>query len=490
MQRRLTLALVSLTLFAVILVGVGVLAFAQVGARHDTETVLGTRLESVASLTEDIPNLDRLGPAINRLGRTFGDGNIQMVVVSPTGIVSSASNFSGGLAGAARANGSERATSNGNNAAISLAMTPTELADFQSGSMIFLDNGRAVTGVRLLDVEAPRLAERGLQVGILGQQSIARVSGDAKRWFVISAALVLLTSVLAASLLSRRLVAPVRAIQSTTNRLARGDLSTRVDVHGSDEIAELGHSVNQMASDLERSKQLEQQFLLSVSHDLRTPLTSIRGYAEALTDGAIDDPADAGRIIQNHADRLGRLVTDLLDLAKLDARQFQIKPQHLDVTEFVTQTTAGLVPTATQHDLHLTTSGQSGLSIHADPDRLAQIISNLVENAIKYARSTVRVQVGLRDGSPNSSTGPLQVSITVSDDGPGIPDKDLPHIFERLYVTQLRPVREESSSGLGLAIVHELTEAMGGTVRAERGAEGGTAVVLTFDLTNQGLITP
>ena len=251
----------------------------------------------------------------------------------------------------------------------------------------------------------------------------------------------------------------------------------RVDVNGSDEVADLGRSVNRMAEDLERSRQLDQQFLLSVSHDLRTPLTSINGYAEALIDGAMTDSVRAGTIIQNHAGRLNRLVSDLLDLAKLDARQFRVETQPVDGLDVVTRTVDGLMPTAESHGLSLSITGNSGQVINVDPDRLAQVMSNLIENAIKYANNTIAVEVA--SGQPDGPT-PTFTAISVSDDGPGIANQDIPHIFDRLYVTAHQPRREENSSGLGLAIVRDLTHAMGGTVQAAASGSGGTRMTVRF----------
>lgn len=273
-----------------------------------------------------------------------------------------------------------------------------------------------------------------------------------------------------ALLLARGLTRPLRRAEEATGRIAAGDLTARVPEPPpgtASEVADLSRSVNDMAAALERSRGVESQFLLSVSHDLRTPLTSIRGWAEAIGDGTAPDPARAAAIIGSEARRLDRLVGDLLLLGRLEARQFTLVPTTVELGPLVGDVVAGLVPDAEAADLALTVDDRSGgAEVVLDPDRLAQVVANLVENALKFAATTVVVTV-----DPGT--------VTVADDGPGIADEDLPHVFERLYVSRQRPARRESGSGLGLAIVRELVTAMGGTVEAAS-ADRGTRMVVTL----------
>ncbi len=228
-----------------------------------------------------------------------------------------------------------------------------------------------------------------------------------------------------------------------------------------------------MAAELERGRAAEQQFLLSVSHDLRTPLTALRGFGEALEDGTMTDTARAGAVISHNANRLGRLVGDLLDLGKLEAKQFRFHISNFDAAEVVGATAAGLVPSAAERSIAVVIDTPAPVVVTADPDRLGQAVANLVENATTFAASTVTVSL---------STEGTEAVITVADDGPGIDPADLPHVFERLYVTKLVPERSESSSGLGLAIVRELVGAMDGRVDAIAPPGGGTAMVLRLPL--------
>jgi len=263
-------------------------------------------------------------------------------------------------------------------------------------------------------------------------------------------------------------------MEEAARRIADGDLDTRIDVGNDDypELASLGHSINTMTEGLARAKGLERQFLMSVSHDLRTPLTSIRGWAEAIADGAAEDTR-AAAIIGAEAARLQRLVQDLLDLAKLDARSFSLNPVAVDLVPLVAAAAESFRPSTEDAGLHLTLDLPEGpVPARADPDRLSQVVANLLENAYRYARRDLRVWV---------ATSPGAALVAVEDDGPGIPAAELDHVFERLYQVEHSPARQ-AGSGLGLTIVKELTTAMNGQVRVESptGREGGTRVVVAL----------
>jgi two-component system, OmpR family, sensor kinase len=280
--------------------------------------------------------------------------------------------------------------------------------------------------------------------------------------------------------LARRLTRPIRAIERAAAQLATGDLSARADVAPAtdDELAALANALNTMASQLEQARGTEHAFLLSISHDLRTPLTSIRGYAEALADGTLDD-ADANErkraatIIGAEGRRLERLVRDLLDLSRLDSHQFSLSPRPCDATEITRDAAEAFAPQAKELGISLNIVGGAVLAVEVDPERLGQIVANLVENALKYAASQVEVYA-----APQSDG---RVAIVVVDDGPGIPGDEVARVFERLYTVRETPGRAVGT-GLGLAIVRELAVAMGGSARTESAPGGGTRFVVSFPL--------
>lgn len=310
---------------------------------------------------------------------------------------------------------------------------------------------------------------------VLTQGVDTRPLGRAGPYLFLTGAIALLVAGLVSAYLARRMTRPIAAMRDTAQRIAGGDLSARVGVMGQpdDELSSLAKSLDAMATELETARGHERTFLLSVSHDLRTPLTSIRGYAEAIQDGMVEDPVEqarAGSIIAAEARRLERLVADLLDLARLDAHQFSLHPRPVDARTVVYDAVAGFVPSARDWGLRLEVVRGDPAPLDADPERLAQITANLVENALKYARSTVRVDVDRRDG---------RVELRVDDDGPGVPVGDRVRVFQRLYTARDAPSRKVGT-GIGLAIVHELAGAMGGAASCEPLDAGGTRFRVTI----------
>jgi signal transduction histidine kinase len=301
--------------------------------------------------------------------------------------------------------------------------------------------------------------------------------GAAALWFAIASAATIAIALLAANRLGHRIARPLQQAEGVTRRIARGDLEARVPVPEREgpELVSLANSVNQMAASLARAKGAQRQFLMSVSHDLRTPLTSVRGFAEAISDGAADDVEYAAGVISSEARRLERLVTDLLELAKLEAGAFSLHCEPVELSDVVGEATRAFSPAAAEQGLAISIeSVPSGDVIcYADPDRLGQVVANVVENALKYAKTQVTVKTGRFDrGRP---------TVLVEDDGPGIPAEDLERVFERLYRSPL-PRDRKRSSGLGLAIVDELVKQMAGEVRAESpiGPAGGTRFVIVL----------
>jgi two-component system sensor histidine kinase BaeS len=313
-------------------------------------------------------------------------------------------------------------------------------------------------------------------VVVLSEQVNTRPFGDNSGVVLGAALLALGVAVLVAVYLARRMTRPLAAMEATAGRIASGDLTARVDAEPvtDDELATLANAINTMAEKLDASRGHERAFLLSVSHDLRTPLTSIRGYAAAILDGTVDDPdalVRAAEVIAGESRRLERLVADLLDLARLDTHQFSLRPQPIDARLVVEEAVDAFRPAAAELGLALEFRGPSDEAPgYADPQRLAQIVANLVENALKYA--SARVEVGV-------TTDGEHITITVDDDGPGIAPADLPHVFERLYTSRTAPARVVGT-GIGLAIVHELAAAMGGEARVEPEDSEGTRFVVVF----------
>ena len=293
------------------------------------------------------------------------------------------------------------------------------------------------------------------------------LAGRAGPFFLFTALVAAVVASVVSYYLARRFTLPLAVMGDTAGRIAAGDLSARVDLgrHPTDELGALAATLNDMAAQLDDARGQERAFLLSVSHDLRTPLTSIRGYAEAMTDGTVDDTEArqrAAAVIASESRRLERLVADLLQLASLDARQFSLRPRPLDAVTTVRDAFDAFQPGAEELGIDLQLDAPEALPAYMDPERLGQIIANLVENALKYATHRVRVTVTQRE----------DLVLEVRDDGPGIDPTELAAVFERLYTARGAPARAVGT-GLGLAIVRELVAAMGGRVSASSDPDGG-----------------
>jgi len=329
---------------------------------------------------------------------------------------------------------------------------PGSIKSFINGEELL--KGHPSSGVHnhVVFAAVPTFTTDGRTVGILFSTK-ENFRADSLWYFLLATAVALMGAAAVASIVSSRIAARVRVVADASDQIASGDLSTRVPVLGEvyPELAQLETAINTMAEALEQSGEGEKSFLLAISHDLRTPLTSIRGYAEAIADDAVTDlPAAAGVVI-SEARRLDRLIGDLLDLARLRAHQFSFSIIPFDLVAVVTSSVDAFRLQFSQLDisLKLETDAPRWPTI-GDPDRVGQILANLIENAMKYAEHEVVVAMVITDEA---------VTVTVADDGPGIDAEDLPFVFDRLYASSRHEARA-AGTGLGLAIVTELCAAM------------------------------
>lgn len=469
MQRRLAAAFALIALAAVVLVGLGILLLAQRGARQETTDQLADEMEAIAELASGARSFRNLGAALARSQQAFNFETLRVAVVTDANglIVPAQADLLRGRRPAL--------TPDENPSGLPQSLTSGQREQFDTGDALILDDRRNVNALIRIDARFQEPDLNNAELALLGSQEVAPLPNRTIMWFLLSSAIVLVGATAAGAVLARRIVRPIRSLQATTAQLAAGHLSARTVVDGNDELADLGQSVNVMASELQRSKQLDQQFLMSISHDLRTPLTAIGGYGEALIDGTANDVQGVGQIIVGQASRLERLVQDLLDLARLDANQFTLARDVVDAAVIAGRTVAELQAPAAGDgvELRFLRHGEGPLTVIGDADRLTQIVTNLVDNGIKFARSVVQVTCAADRG---------WAVISVTDDGAGISETDLPHVFDRLYAGQSPPRRSESSVGLGLTIVKELVAAMDGSVTASQASGGGTVFIVHLPL--------
>ncbi|NYI07894.1 sensor histidine kinase [Allostreptomyces psammosilenae] len=342
---------------------------------------------------------------------------------------------------------------------------------------------------------APRRS--GIEVYLVVPQDVEQGYVDALVSAVERATLAALgVAVLLGLLASRGVLRPVRALRRATRSIAQGRLDTRLTVRGSDELAELSHSLNETAAaleasmaDLRRMEARARRFAADVSHELRTPLAAMAAVTDVLDEDAAgleEDTATAVRLISEETTKLTRLVNDLMEISRFDAGAADLHLDEIDLAESVRRTLAsrGWLDT-----VELDLPARDELRGRVDPRRLDVVVANLVANALHHGAAPVRVRLyrGHPAGAaPGGGTGPgggavRQAVIEVRDGGPGIPDSALPHVFERFYKSDAARTRSEGS-GLGLAITAENVRLHGGTVHAANGPDGGAVFTVVLPL--------
>lgn len=321
-----------------------------------------------------------------------------------------------------------------------------------------LDEAGAVTGLVYIAMPLP---QTGLPFNLLLELAAAALAS-------VTLALI------AGTLLSRRIVQPIEAV---SHAAASINLTEPVPAaSGIPELDGLARAFNNMTDSLRQSDLAKNAFVADVAHELRTPLTVIKGTIETLEDGALDDLEGRGPLLssmQKETDRLIRLVNDLLVLTRADAGTLRLSIQPLDLAQVARARCTHLSTLAGRRGVKFAISGDAPAPAQADPDRLAQVLDNLLENATRYspAGSTIAVEIARAEG---------KVCCAVRDTGPGIPAKHLPFIFDRFYRADTSRNRQTGGAGLGLAIVKALVLAQGGQVRAESVEGQGTMIEFTL----------
>lgn len=297
------------------------------------------------------------------------------------------------------------------------------------------------------------------------------------RNFMIATLVAVLLAAIAAALLSRTFLAPVRVIGKATHRLAAGDFAARIKVRRSDEFGRLADNFNLLALTLQRNEELRQRMMADVAHELRTPLTIIQGELSALQDGIRLVGPDTIASLQVEVRALGKLVDDLYQLALSDLGALDYRRRNLDLRRECAQALMALGEQCMAGGLALDDSGVAGdpLMIHADPDRLRQLINNLVGNSLRYTDAPGRIEV-----TCHSQDG--EAFLEVLDSAPGIPEELLPRLFERLFRLESSRNRTSGGAGLGLAICKNIAEAHEGSIHAGPSHLGGIKITVRLPL--------
>jgi len=297
---------------------------------------------------------------------------------------------------------------------------------------------------------------------------------------LLSAALVaLLAAMLVGILLARNLVRPVKALTVAVQKITQGHLEQEVKINSSDEIGQLGRSFNLMSQEVARVNRLRRQMTADIAHDLRTPLTVIAGYIEAIQDGILQPTPERLALIYDEIKRLQDLVGDLRTLSLADSGELSIHPQLLSPSYLLERAIAPYEHRLQEQKVTMQIQSSDDLpQLWLDESRMMQIFGNLIGNALRYTPEGGMVTLSARKVND-------MVEMTVQDSGKGISPDDLSHIFERFFRSDPSRYSEGGeSSGLGLAIVKALVEAMGGTIAAESPPESGAILRMAFPISN------
>jgi signal transduction histidine kinase len=289
-------------------------------------------------------------------------------------------------------------------------------------------------------------------------------------------------SLLLAVFISRSVARPLQNVAAAAESIAQGDYDQQLAVQGPDEVKRVASSFNTMAAQVAATQQAQRDFVANVSHDLKTPLTSISGWSQALLDGTAGKAAQqerAVRIIHDEAGRMTRMVEQLLDLEKIESGQLQLNREPVDLGQLVQEVQRNLALRAEEKGVHLVLDIEPAAAVMGDRDRLVQILTNLVDNAINHTLPGGRVHMGLKP------YGDEAVELVVQDTGSGIPQEALDRIFERFYQVDKsrRRTAESGGVGLGLAIVKELVEAHNGRIIAQSQVGQGSAFTVRLPVT-------
>jgi two-component system sensor histidine kinase BaeS len=388
---------------------------------------------------------DQLGPRLGRIRRTAGGSVMAFALIPQDG----AARFSSDLFTRVRLD-QETLDSGG-----------TQFTRSSTGELVVI----TPTEISVRDVDATLL------VGLAREAPVVRLADQFRGMLVIVVGIGVLSALLA-RVLSSSVAKRLEPLAEASRELAAGDLTVRVPDLEDPELDEVASAFNDMAEELESTRSREREFILGVGHDLRTPLTTIGGYAEALEAGDFDadEIERIGAVLGVQSRQLGRLIEDLSTLARLEQPEFSLRTEQVDVGAHVGEVVEGFRRHAEEIGVRLVIATDDAVVIETDPDRLGQIAQNLVENAMRYTPETGTVSVvvsGENDGAV----------VEVSDNGSGIAPEELPHIFDRHFAGKQRQVRNEGS-GLGLSIVAGLVDQMGGDVAATSTPGKGTTITV------------
>lgn len=310
-----------------------------------------------------------------------------------------------------------------------------------------------------------------------------RHTGELLLWTTLICLLAFLGAVMVSYYNAHRLIDPFVEINHIVRCYSRGDFSQRISVKGKDEAAQLGRSFNEMAEQIKDLDTTRRSFVANVSHELRSPLTSMKGFLEAMQDGTIPEesyPEYIG-IVLAETRRMAAMVNDLLDLSRIESGMIELHYETFDINELVRRTLITFEARLSERNMEMDVRfAQEQCFVYADSAQIGQVLRNLIDNAIKYSEPGQTVCV-------STYSMRKEVYVTVKDNGIGIPQEDIPHVFDRFYkVEKAHTPSPTVGSGLGLSIVKRIIEQHGQTITVRSARGRGTQ--FTFSLERAGMM--
>lgn len=320
----------------------------------------------------------------------------------------------------------------------------------------------------------------------------ARFVNTQRQTLLMVALLTLLISALIAWLLSRQLIKPIQSLRRSSNELAQGHYATRIQVTNNDELGLLSQDFNKLAASLQQHEKSRQQWIMDIAHELRTPLSVLRGEIEAIQDGISQPDTDNVQSLHQETLHLQRLVDDLYTLSMSDDGSLSYRKAPLDLTELLHETLAQFEHKLRDSGLRLQQDiAKHAIMLNGDRQRLQQLLQNLLKNSLRYTDAPGVLHLSLRV-PPNTATDkaahkakaqPGSIVLEIADSTPGVPDSALPQLFDRLYRVDSSRNRATGGAGIGLSICHNIVQAHDGQIQAGHSTHGGLRITVTLPQT-------
>ena len=361
-------------------------------------------------------------------------------------------------------------------AALQGTLTDVSLPEASGGALMVQDNWQNAEEIAAAAVIALDGEVAGYVFMLAPAEQIAGTIDQLTVQFFIGGLLAIVLSAVTVYFLSRVISVPLKRMKTATEQLAKGEMHVTLGYEGQDELGELEMAIRRLAQDLEKLKKDRNEFLAGIAHELKTPLTYVKGYADIARKPETSDE-DRLRyigIIEEESASLSRLVGELFDLAKLDSNEFSIEMEDVELKGFLADFCTDSRALLQEKGIRLETEVEDALWIRADRDRLTQVLRNLLDNAVRYSETGTTVTIEAWRDAEN------RIQLSVKDEGIGIAKHHLPYVFDRLYRADKSRTRAKGGSGIGLSIVKSIIDRHGWTIGIQSEFNQGTVITVTI----------